>query len=83
MHNLRAGVRFGNTLQVRVDVETESTIHATALAMAAKLVPTLIRNAGRIEADFAASIEKYSATSNGNTVTAEMTVAASALRLLE
>ncbi len=83
MHNLRAGVRFGNTLQARVDVETESAMTATALAVGAKLVPIFIRNAGRIEADFAASIEKYSTTSNGNTVTAEMAVAASALRLLE
>ena len=83
LHNLRAGVRFGNTLQARVEVETESAITATALATAAKLAPTMIRNAGRIEADFAASIEKFSATSYGNTVTAEMAVAPSALRLLE
>lgn len=82
-HNLRAGVRFGNTLQVRVEVDTESTIQATALALAAKLAPTVIRNAGRIEAEFAAAIEKFTTTSNGNTVTAEMAVSSSALRLLE
>jgi hypothetical protein len=83
IHNLRAGVRFGNSVQIRVEVQTDNALQASALAIAAKLTPTIIRNAGRIEADFAASIEKFSATARDNAVIAEMAVGASALRLLE
>jgi hypothetical protein len=78
---VRAGVRFGASIEARIEVDTKSPDQASALAVLGKLAPGWIQNRDAlVELSFIDAIERFTTWAEGATAIAEVTIPASAVR---
>lgn len=78
---VRAGVRFGTTVEARVEIDTKDADQASALAVLGKLAPGWLQNRDTlIEFSWINAIERFTTWAEGATVVAEATIPVSAFQ---
>lgn len=84
LRSVRAGVRFGTTIEARLEVDTKTADQASALAVLGKLAPGLMqRKSPGVESSVIEALERFTTWAEGSTAIAEATIPASAFRKLE
>lgn len=80
----RGGIRFGATIEARVEVEMKDSDQASALAVLGKLAPGWIQNKdSHADFSFLNAIERFTTWAEGATAIAEATIPATAFKKME